>query len=222
MKSNNNPKVVAQLYLDTVRSVEGCPQVLRSDCGTENVIVAGMQAYFRATGNDEFSGAKSHQYGSSPSNQRIEGWWSFFRRSNSGWWINLFKDMCDSGFLELGNEFQMHCLWFCYSKLIQDELDKVKDQWNSHYIRRSRHDTVPGVPDILYYLPEQTGCLDCLFPVSQEKIAEVEEQCEQDVMDNLYLEYFEHVLETQSLQYPASTDDAFELFQLFKELQSDE
>ena len=103
MKSNNNPKVVAQLYLDTVRSLEGCPQVLRSDCGTENVIVAGIQAYFRATGNDEFFGEKSHQYGgSSPSIQRIEGWWSFFRRSirNSGWWINLFTDMCGSGFLE--------------------------------------------------------------------------------------------------------------------------
>ena len=33
--------------------MKGCPQVLRSDCGTENVLVAGMQAYFRAIGNDE-------------------------------------------------------------------------------------------------------------------------------------------------------------------------
>ena len=112
-----------------------------------------------------FQVQKRTSMGHCPSNQRVEGGCSFFRRSNSGWWINLIKDMCNSGFLELGNEFQMHCLWFCYSKLIQDELDKVKDQWNSHYIRRSRHDTVPGVPDILYDLPEQTGCLHCLFPV---------------------------------------------------------
>lgn len=210
------------MYLEAVESLKGCPQVLRSDCGTENVIVAGMQSYFRASGNDEFSGVKAHQYGCSPSNQRIEGWWSFFRRSNSGWWINLFKDMCDSGFLELGSEFDMQCLWFCYSKLIQDELNAVKDHWNSHYIRKSRHDTVPGVPDILYYLPEQSGHLDFLFPVSQEKIAEVEEQCEQEVMTNPHQEYFEHILEMQNLRYPDSTDHAFELFQLYKDLQQNE
>jgi hypothetical protein len=81
---------------------------------------------------------------------------------------------------------------------------------------------VPGVSDILYYLPEQSGYLDCLYPVSDEKVAEVEDQCEQDIMANPYQEYFDHVLEMQNLQYPTSTDDAFELFQFFNDLQHNE
>ena len=33
-----------------------------------------------------------------------------------------------------GNDLEMECLWFCFSKLIQQELDHVKDNWNTHYI----------------------------------------------------------------------------------------
>ena len=56
---------------------------VRSDCGSENVLVAAMQFYFQADGDDEFAGSNAHQYGFCPSNQRIEGWWSFFRQSRS-------------------------------------------------------------------------------------------------------------------------------------------
>lgn len=219
VKSNNNPKVPARLFLDAVENLKGCPRVVRSDCGTENVLIAGMQSYFRAQGNDEYAGVKAHQYGSSPSNQRIESWWSFFRRSNSTWWINIFKDMSDSGLLELGNNFHMQCLWFCYSRVIQNELDKVKEQWNSHYIRKSRHDTVPGVPDILYYLPENSGAIDCLVRVPQNKIGEVEQQCRVDVEEDLYTDYFEHIMETEMWNYPENAEEAFNLFQKFNDLQ---
>jgi hypothetical protein len=74
VRSNNNPKIPGRLYLDAVKSLRGCPRLVRSDCGTENVLVAAMQCYFRASGDDEFAGLNAHKYGSSPSNQRIEGW----------------------------------------------------------------------------------------------------------------------------------------------------
>ena len=113
----------------------------------------------------------------------------------------------------------MECLWFCYSKLIQNELDDIQDQWNSHYIRRSRHDTVPGVPDILYYLPESSGGVDCLVPVSNTQICEVEPQCDIDTEEDIYKEYFQHVMEINSWNYPVNVNDAFNLFQRFNELQ---
>ena len=40
--------------------------------------------------------------------------------------------MVDYGLLCVGNTLHMECLWFCFSKLLQDDLDKVKDHWNSH------------------------------------------------------------------------------------------
>lgn len=217
--SNNDPNITARLYLDSVQKLKGCPRVVRSDCGTENCLIAAMQSFFRAHDNDEFSGAKAHRYGSSPSNQRIEGWWSGFRRSRSNWWIHFFKDMVQSGELELGNIFQMKCLWFCFSKLIQEELDKVRDHWNSHYIRRSRHDTVPGVPDILFYLPEHSGAVDCIVPISQGKINEMEQHCELDIGEDIYHEYFEYIIDSNGWQYPCNEKDAFNLFQRFKEIQ---
>ena len=129
--------------------------------------------------------------------------------------------MCDSGVLALGNDFHMQCLWFCFSRLIQKELDNVKDQWNSHYIRRSRHDTIPGVPDFLYYLPENNGAIDCLVPVSQAKIYEVEAQCHMDVEEDFFKEYFEYIMEAEDWEYPTNVENAFDLFQKFNNLQQD-
>ena len=47
------------------------------------MLVTAMQSYFLADVDDKFAGSKAHQYGSSPSNQKIEGWWSVFRQSHS-------------------------------------------------------------------------------------------------------------------------------------------
>lgn len=163
VKSNNDPRIPGQLFLDVVRQLKGCPMIVRTDCGTENGIIAATQCYFRSAGNDAFAGYKSHVYGSSHANQRIEGWWSFLRRNRTSWWIDYFKDMVTSTLLNVGNEFHMESLWFCYAHIIQADLDNVVEHWNSHYIRQSRHDTVSGIPDILYSLPEYYGKTDCLF-----------------------------------------------------------
>ena len=77
VKSNNDPRVSAKLYLDIVQSLKGCPRIVRSDCGTENVTLAAIQCSLRATHQDEYAAEKAQRYGSSPANKRIEGWWSF-------------------------------------------------------------------------------------------------------------------------------------------------
>ena len=82
-KSNNKPENVAKFYI-------GCPLLLRTDCGTENGVMTGMQCYFRQDGEDTFAGKKGHRYGSSPANQRIEAWWTHFWRGRVGWWIDFF------------------------------------------------------------------------------------------------------------------------------------
>ena len=64
------------------------------------------------------------------------------------------------------NELEVECLWFCFSSLIQQDLNHVKDNWNTHYIRRSWFDTIPGRPNELYYLPERHNSEDFLQPVS--------------------------------------------------------
>lgn len=114
VRTNNEPQVPARYYLQSVREISGCPVILRTDCGTENGTMAAMQCYLRQDGNDEFAGGKAHRYGTSPSNQRIECWWSFLKRGRSSWWINFFKEIVNSGLLDIGSELHTECLWFCY------------------------------------------------------------------------------------------------------------
>ena len=122
--------VTAGFYLEYVRSVDGCPIVLRTDCGTENGTMAAMHCYFRSEAGDQFASINAHKYGSSHSNQRIENWWSFLRRSRSSWWINFFKNQVEIGNIDTSDELQMECLWFCFvHKSAQTDFPKPSN-WN--------------------------------------------------------------------------------------------
>ena len=72
----------------------------------------------------------------------------------TGWLINFFKDMVATGDVNFGNTLHMELAWYTFSPLLQYEFDQVKLQWNTHYIRRTRHDTIPGRPDELLFLTE--------------------------------------------------------------------
>lgn len=214
-RSNNKPEVVASMFLDCVMENSCCPMLLRTDCGTENGTMAAMQAYFRQNGRDQFAGEKSHRYGTSPSNQRIECWWSFLRRGRSSWWIDLFKGLVEDGLVDLGSELHRECLWFCYQGVIQEDLDHVKYHWNTHRIRPSRHGTVPGVPDVLYFLPQRSGGCECKATVPRGKISEMERHLadNDDSELNEFQEYFHYVIDNENLQYPKNTEEAYILFQ---------
>ncbi|XP_046861247.1 uncharacterized protein LOC124454484 [Xenia sp. Carnegie-2017] len=221
VKSNNDPKVPANLFLKSVKENLGCPLLLWSDCGTENGLAASMQCYFRDNGTDDLAGENAHRYGSSHANQRIENWWSYFRRSRSNWWINFFKGLVHDGVVLLGNLIHMECLWFCFQSVLQNELNDIIDHWNTHYIRRSRYDTIPGVPNRLYFLPQLTGGADYIVQVPTDKINEMEEECEMEEGLNDYKEYFEHVMEIKGLRLPNNATEALALFQCLVETAND-
>ena len=171
---------------------------------------ANLQCVFRSNQQDDHAGPKSHRYCSSPANQRIEGWCSFFRRHRSNWWINLFKDLVNYGLLCPGNIIHMECLWFC---ILQEDLNKVKDHWNSHKISKSPCGFVHGVPDVMYFLPENYGHEGCLVSVYQNLAEDMEVHCQSEAEDNLYLDYFEYILENNGWAYPSSEREALRLYQ---------
>lgn len=57
----------------------GTPRIVRADCGTENVVVAGLQRFFRSQATDDFAGNKSFLYGKSSENQVVEYFLYAFR-----------------------------------------------------------------------------------------------------------------------------------------------
>ena len=60
-----------------------------------------------------------------------------------------------------------------FSKLIQNELDQVREHWNSHYIRVSRYHTPSGIHDQLYFLPEIVNAVDYIKVFDSNDLVEV-------------------------------------------------
>lgn len=205
-RSNNQPNNIATYYLDAVEEFGGCPVDLVTDLGTENGIMAGTQTFFRDDPN-------SHRYVPSPRNQRIEAWWGIFRKSCSTWWINFFKDLVTQRKLDLTSELEVECLWFCFAEILQKVLSELKEHWNTHYIRGSRHDTVRGRPDSLYHLPELHGGSDqYILPVLEAEIRYARLHIVESEENNIYQEYFNYVLATCHLKKPTTWIEALQLY----------
>jgi len=112
-----------------------------------------------------------------------------------------------------GDDLQMECLWFCFSSLIQRDLDIVKDHWNTYLIRRSRHETVSGRPDELFYLPELHSAQDFKHPVSEEQCHYVlENYVDSGECHNDFQEYFYYVVDTAELTPPDDWREALDLY----------
>ena len=117
-RNNNNPVVPTSYFLETESKWNLVPDTLRTDCGNENCQMAGMQC--KSANN-----TNTHRYWSPISKQRIENFWSHFKRIYLSWAIDFFKDLVATGSLILGKIVQMECLWFLFSPLIQCKLDRL-------------------------------------------------------------------------------------------------
>ncbi|XP_069136924.1 uncharacterized protein [Argopecten irradians] len=136
--TNNNPGVVAAHYVECVDLLKGCPRILQADPGTENVILGVIQCLVRQDDHDVYAGERSFRTVRSVFNQRIEAWWSMFRRHESQWWMDLFKGLELFGAFDRRNTINIYCLRYCFMPLLQENLDMLKFQWNSHHISKSR------------------------------------------------------------------------------------
>lgn len=157
-QSNNNLAVIAMYYLEALKELKVVPRILRCDNGTENSTLALLQPFFRYHDTDSMAGLNSFRYGRSVSNQRIEAWWGSLRRQGIQWWISFFKDLRDSNEYDELNPLHVECLKFCFTRLIQAELDRIAAHWNLHSIRAQRNTEIPnGKPDLMYFIPEVFG-----------------------------------------------------------------
>ena len=112
----------------------------------------------------------------------------------------------------MGDTIHLECLWFCFAKVIKADLNKVKDRWNSYHIRHPRHDTVSGVPDVLFFLPEYSVATDRLISVEQAQVDEMDNGQLPQHMEE-YAEYFEYVMANKNC--PTNVKEAFDLLQYF-------
>ena len=148
--------------MDRIRQLRLVPRAIRSDRGTENMIICGIQRFLRRNAGDLISNKDSFVYGSSTRNQLTEFWWSILRRSRLNWWIIFFKDMCAENVVDTSSTYHVEFLRFCFLGILQEELDETRRLWNNHFIRKSLNGECPGGrPDVLFYTPSPVGGRDC-------------------------------------------------------------
>ncbi|XP_034540611.1 uncharacterized protein LOC117813717 [Notolabrus celidotus] len=165
--SNRKQRFVARYFYDAVQEHGGCPQLIRSDRGKENLVVGQMQMAFhmRELGNQAW---KCFRMGTSVHNQRAECFNSILKRTWIKKWLTTFEAMMESGILELDNPVHINCLQYTHLLLFQEELETERALWNTHDIRKQRHAPGPfGKPDLLYTSPPP-GFAEMLYTVDTD------------------------------------------------------
>ena len=215
--SNNDPRIIAQYFLDYVRQLGGTARIVRGDRGTENGNLAAIQRFFRRSMNDDFSGDKIFMFGKSTSNQRIEAWWGRLRQGCADWWIEFFKDLRDSGLYCDDNIIHCECLKFCFMDVIQSELHRAAKEWNIHRIRPSSNVESPaGKPDVMYFIPESVDAQDYVTPVDMDEIEIAEDMCAERPQAKGCSPYFrelaEIIMEDEGMELATTAEEALQLY----------
>ena len=156
----------------------------------------------------------AHVYGTSPANQRIESWWSFFRRLHSQGWINMFEDNGCVCYFSAGNVKQTDLLRFCFVALVQQDLDNTAREWNTHRIRPSTGARCrAGVPHELDFLPPQPA-RDCLMPSQGALPTELSQRLQpsRPCKDGTLLQYYLYLCDFNRWTALQSSDDAQQLY----------
>ncbi|KAG9263170.1 hypothetical protein AMEX_G23174 [Astyanax mexicanus] len=194
---------------------------LRTDCGTDNGVMAATHCALRSDHMDEFAGARSHMYGSSTSNQRIESWWSCFRKQKTQFWMDLFSDLRERHLFN--GSYEDTCLLrYSFLEVLQKELDDYKQLWNTHTIRPVRQSYCPsGKPDAMYYLSERFSGRNCGFAVSQLTLNQFDTMVPDHFSlcgDDNHQNHFEELQRQSGLTAPTDWTEAVEHYITLKSL----
>ena len=166
--SNNDPIIAPHLFLTALEENKICADLLKTDWGTENGIMASMQSFFTMAVALIDMGLLIQI--------RKLNLWSHCKRKYITWIITFFNDLVNTDALRHGDHFQIEWAWFVFSDLLPAELDKMNKEWNTHKIRRSSYAKVAGNADEMYFLPEYYGYKNCGIVVSTENINHIPDE----------------------------------------------
>ena len=156
----------------------------------------------------------------SVANQRIEGWWSLFRRSCTNWWMNYFKDLISQGHYDLSDTIQIECIRFAHAPILRAELNQIKLTWNSHRIRPSTNCEarirLAGRPNVLYFAPDAT-ISDYKTAIDHEDVEIVKQLCCNENVEDFICspQFFELaiiLMNENNLNMPTNASESFDLY----------
>ena len=154
--------MIGRYFLEAITKRQIISTVLRKDFGTENSNLRDFQQALRYNHYDDQAGENSFIFVKSTANQRIERFWSHFRRHTLDFFIALFKNMEDLNLLNVKNPIHIEVLRYCFGPIIEHYIKLSKKEWNDHRIRKQNFRNIAGgIPNVLYYCPEFHNGVQC-------------------------------------------------------------
>ena len=212
--TNKMPEVVAKYYLDAVSNIQGIPQKIKADDGTEHSLIQPIHLYLGSVANPNVD-FNSFSIVTSPRNQRIEAYWSFLQRDKIGWWKRFFRDLFDNDMLSTDDPVAMDCIRYCFMYLIREDLISIASDWNAHIISKSRTNSGPrGRPNCMFHLPHLYDTTDFSLPIEQSEVDEFYPTVRCDVRDfSPEFEEFASIIMTENgLQKPTNPTEGLILY----------
>ena len=101
--------------------------------------------------------------------------------------------------------------------VLQTELHKVAQLWNTHRIRPSTNLESPaGHPDFLYFIPQSSNTRDYLTQVGVDELDIAKEHCAQGRSlrgcSSHFNEVAEMIMEDEGLEMPNTAEEAHDLY----------
>ena len=206
-RSNNLPQNIEAYYLETVRQLH---ERLPHEIGDGSWNREWYHGFITVLFSRRYSQSSLRTI---PKKSKNRGLVVLFEEKQN---YLVDEDLADQQVFNRASELQSECLWFIFASLLQADLDCVKEHWNTHYIRKSRYDTVAGRPDSLYFLPEVNGGVsDIILPVPEHDMVYAQTHVEDNADHNVFQEYFHYVINTCELQTPGNWRDGLHIYTIY-------
>ncbi|KAJ8675870.1 hypothetical protein QAD02_011656 [Eretmocerus hayati] len=157
--TSNNPRIIGRHYIELVQKLGYLPTLMRTDHGTEVILMEDFHVALRQNHLDANAGEHSFLKGKSTHDQRIESWWRQLRQKMCDFYIHLFRGMEEAQILDVNDPLHIETLRFCFGNLIKADIENTRKEWNEHRIRKqNNHDVVSGRPNKIFHFSRETRC----------------------------------------------------------------
>ena len=194
--------------------MEGVPHIIKANDGIEHALIEPVHIYLRSI-NKEEGIENAFSIVTSPQNQRIEAYWSIVQRDRLGWWKRFLQDLSDNDMLDTSDLVILDCVRFSFTDLIRHDLNRTKNEWDSHIISRGRNWGQSGKPTCMYNLSHLYDVHDYLHDADLEEVQEF-----RGVVDiapfadysTEFKEFSEYLMEEDGLEPPSNPTEVLNLY----------
>ena len=115
--------------------------------------------------------------------------------------------------VSFANIIETECLWYCFSTILQNDLNSVKDHWNTRRIRKSQFQTIHDKQNVLCEIPSRSRGQEGLkLTILNEMFDQAAASVTEEEHPEDYQEYFRYLMEVFKRRQTETSQETLSLF----------